>query len=120
MNILYIEDNKINQIIVQKNLEKDHSIDIATTPNEGLEMVKQKDYDVFLIDINLNDPEVYGFTIMVQLKKLLSNKKRAYIALTNYSGEDWEKNCLEVGFDSFMTKPFDLEAFNSFLSTFFA
>jgi two-component system cell cycle response regulator DivK len=119
MNVLYIEDNQIYRVIVEKTLEHDYTIDLASSVKEGLEKGLKNDYDIIIIDLNLNDPEVYGFNVLVELKKRLKGKKRAYIAHTNYTGPEWESKCLDIGFDAFMTKPIDLTLFNEFVQNHF-
>ena len=60
LNILIIDDNKINQLITQKFIER-HGATGQTVGSgkEGIELAKSYKYDVILMDINM--PEMNGF-----------------------------------------------------------
>ena len=114
MKILYVEDNSINRLIVLKTLERTYPIDAVETANEAFELAAKNDYDVYLIDINLNDPDIDGFGVLDELKQKKGNDP-IYIAYTNFIGTNWVKSCLEAGFDHYLSKPLDLKAFTSFV-----
>lgn len=105
MNILYVEDNYINRLVLQKVLQPMGDIKMARTGPEGVEMASLHSFDIILIDINLNDPEMDGFDVMCMLKKNPLQKDSYFVALTAYTGEDWKARCIEAGFDSFYSKP---------------
>ena len=105
MNILYVEDNYINRLVVQKVLQPMGDVKMARTGPEAIEMASLHSFDIILIDINLNDPEMDGIDVMEIVKKNPLQKDSSYVALTAYTGEDWKVKCMEAGFDSFYSKP---------------
>lgn len=107
MKVLYVEDNKINAILVESALEGVAFVDIAETGHEGIRLAQAHDYDVYLLDINLNDPNLDGFGVLRKLKHELQLPGH-YIATTAYVHDNWEDKCLEAGFDAYISKPVDV------------
>jgi CheY-like chemotaxis protein len=114
MKILYIEDNPINRLIVTKLLNKVYPIDTIDTANKAFELIEKNEYQIYLIDINLNDSEIDGFGVLSHIK-LKKGNNAVFIAHTSYVGDDWEKTCLDAGFDHYLPKPFDINAFSNCL-----
>lgn len=113
MKILYLDDNEINRFIVEKNLEKIHEIDCVEKASEAFELFENNEYDVFLIDLNLNDPSIDGFGVLHIIKSKYDQHKTKFIAHTNYIEESWKERCFNEGFDYYIPKPFNLQYFNS-------
>src|SRR5690606_37990006 len=59
--ILIVDDNSINLIITQKNVQKIPGCFSETTTHgrKAISLVKEKDYDLVLMDINM--PDMDGF-----------------------------------------------------------
>jgi len=113
--VLYVEDNHINRIIVKKLLDHRYEVHAVETPQEAIQLATKNNYDVALIDLNLNHPDVDGFGVLQELRKQPNLGDTIFIAHTNYFGEDWKKKCLDAGFDYYFPKPFKLDVFESFL-----
>lgn len=105
MKILYIEDNYINRLVVQKILQPMGDVKLAVDGPEALKLAGEENFDLFLVDINLNDPEMDGIDVMRLLKNDPRHKQSVFIALTAYTGEAWRKKCIDSGFDNFYSKP---------------
>ena len=114
MNILYLDDDALNRLIVSRAVEKKHKIDTVETPTEFFELADKNKYDIFLIDINLNDPEIDGFGVLEKIKTM-GLQEAIFIAHTNYFGEEWEKRCIESGFDHYLSKPFMMPIFEDII-----
>ncbi|WP_296147823.1 response regulator [uncultured Flavobacterium sp.] len=102
--ILVVEDNKINQIVTRKILEKnDFECMIAEDGFVALEMLDEATYDLILMDINM--PRMNGF----ETTKLIREKgiKIPIIALTAFDKDEIEKEALESGMDDVLIKPFE-------------
>lgn len=117
MNILYIEDNHINRLVAKKMLSKNYTIDVAETAQEAFDLLTQKTYQVFLIDINLNDPNIDGFGVLSYLKSIKKVQNAIFIAHTSYVGDDWEEKCLSAGFHHYLPKPLDVATFAALIGT---
>jgi CheY-like chemotaxis protein len=113
--ILYVEDNNVNRFILKRLASADYDVDAVETAKECFDLAKKNVYDILLIDLNLDDPEVDGFGVLKELKTYPNLSNAKFVAHTNYFGEDWSEKCLNAGFHYYYPKPFDLEVFNSLL-----
>lgn len=102
--ILVVEDNKINQIVTRKILEKNNfQCAIAENGFVAIEMVENEEYDLILMDINM--PGINGF----ETTRLLRKKEITIpiIALTAFDKDEIEQEALESGMDDVLIKPFE-------------
>ncbi len=109
IKILLVEDNQFNQMVAVDTLEelvKGISIDIAENGNEALDRMKEKDYDVILMDIQM--PEMDGFEATLQIRKIFPEPKNktSIIAMTANVTKDEVDKCFEAGMDDYIAKPF--------------
>ncbi|MGB6034955.1 MAG: response regulator [Cryomorphaceae bacterium] len=103
MKILYIEDNYVNRLIIEKSMAKYATVVAEENGFKGIELGKSDDFDFILIDLNLADPEIDGFGVLKALKK--EGVKAVTAAVTAFAGSDWKKKCLDAGFDLYFPKP---------------
>lgn len=111
LEILVAEDNLINQKIVMANLKKmGHKVDVASNGQIAIELFKQKAYDIILMDVQM--PELNGIeaTQAIRLIEEKEGRKPIFIvAMTaNVLKEDIE-HYLEIGMNSYLSKPFKVE-----------
>jgi len=55
--------------------------------------------------MDCNMPVMDGFQATKEIRSLLGDEKIHIVALTAYTSEAFEKKCLNIGMDSFLTKP---------------
>lgn len=105
--VLYIEDNEINRIVFKKLTEKHAEVDMASDGYEGLEKIRNNQFDIVYLDLNLNDENMDGFDVIrnMQEEGLINNGKPKLIAITAYASDEWKQKCFDAGFDDYMTKP---------------
>ena len=106
-SILVVEDNDMNQRLIKRILSKwNCRFEIANNGLEGVQLAKQKKYDVILMDIHM--PEMDGVEATNKIRKLESskNQKTPIIALTAAALMDEKKKVFEAGMNDFMVKPF--------------
>jgi PAS domain S-box-containing protein len=109
LNILLVEDNDINRLYAKSILKNwDSEIDTAENGMVALEKVKNKHYDVVLMDIQM--PIMDGYETTRAIRQMEgSQASLPIIALTaNATKSDAEK-CLHAGMDAFLPKPFTPE-----------
>jgi len=107
-NILLVEDNKINQMITQKMLErKGISCVIIDNGEEAIENVKINNYDLILMDVHL--PGINGTEATTEIRKF--NNTVPIIALTAISLNENREMLLSYGMNEVITKPFEPEHF---------
>ena len=112
--ILVVEDNKINQMITKKILTKmGLGCDIVDNGEDAVEMVKNTDYNVVLMDIHM--PGISGLEATKRIRDF--NKELTVFGLTAVTLEDKMHEFDEAGFDDIISKPFKLETFEKKLYT---
>jgi signal transduction histidine kinase/CheY-like chemotaxis protein len=108
INILVVEDNKINQMITKKILNKmGLTCDIVDNGEDAVSMVKQTNYNVVLMDIHM--PGISGLVATERIRKF--NKEVTIFALTAVTIEDKMHEFDNAGFDDIISKPFRQETF---------
>lgn len=105
-SILLAEDNKINQILTKKLLQKEgYNCDVASNGLEALEKVKLNNYDLILMDLMM--PIMDGYEATIEIRKIKPNS--CIIALTAISEISDTLNISNEGFNFVMQKPFEKE-----------
>jgi signal transduction histidine kinase len=108
LHVLVVEDNKINQVITKKMLnKKEITCDIANNGNEAIDAAKNKRYDAILMDIHM--PGISGEEATIQIR--IFNKDIPIIALTAISMDDSLDSFYAAGCNDVVTKPFKPEVF---------
>lgn len=110
MRVLVAEDNLINQIVIQRLLEKlGHTVDVVTDGEAALERIQSFGYDLLLTDVNM--PKVDGIQMTRFIRTLNhSNSQIKIVALTASATEKDREVCLNSGMDDFLGKPIDVKA----------
>ena len=110
IKILVVEDNKINQMITKKILNKMNLYcDVVDDGETAVESVKSTDYDVVLMDIHM--PGISGLEATKIIRTF--NKEITMFALTAVTLEDKMPEFEEAGFDDIISKPFKQEDFEN-------
>lgn len=106
--ILYVEDHPDNRLLVRRILMADgFTVWEAANAKQALELVKTQTPDLILMDINM--PDMDGYTLTSRLKNYPNMAKVPIIALTaNVMRGDREKS-LEAGCDGYIQKPIDVD-----------
>jgi signal transduction histidine kinase len=104
-SILYIEDNYLNQKLLQISLGKLYHITLAQNADDGIAKVKNRDFDLILMDINLGKG-MDGIQAMKEIRKLPDKQEIPIIALTAYALADDRQKFLNEGFDDYIAKPY--------------
>lgn len=103
--ILVVEDNKINQVIVQKQLlSLGAKSDLA---NDGQDALKYlEDHKPYLILMDLQMPNMDGFTASSLIKKNEKLKNIPIVILSASVGKEEKEKAVELGIEDFINKPF--------------
>jgi two-component system cell cycle response regulator DivK len=106
--ILYVEDNPDNRLLVRRVLlSEDYSLLEATDAMDALNVLKTARPDLILMDINM--PDMDGYTLTAKIKSLPGFERVPILAVTaNVMRGDKEKT-LEAGCDGYIQKPLDIE-----------
>ena len=110
INVLIIDDNKINITIIKSFLKRfKMSIDEGSSGRECIEMLKEKKYDIVFLDHMM--PEMDGIeTIRQHREDIYSiNKNTPIIALTANSSVGAREEYMREGFADYLAKPIEAE-----------
>lgn len=106
--VLVVEDNKINQMITRKILEKNKLIcQVTDNGLDAVKLVEENRYDVVLMDIHM--PGISGIEATQKIRKFNSNIP--IIALTAVTIDENLDEFYKAGFNDIIPKPFKTEEF---------
>lgn len=107
-SILIVEDNKINQMITKKILDRKKMIcTVADNGTDAIELVKNGNFDVVLMDIHM--PGISGIEATKKIREF--NPTVPIVALTAVTIEENLEEFYKAGFSEFIPKPFKAEDF---------
>ena len=106
--ILYVEDNLENRVLVRRILmSEDYAVLEAVNAADALKILKNARPDLILMDINM--PDMDGYTLTARIKAMPGFERIPILALTaNVMRGDKEKT-LEAGCDGYIQKPLDID-----------
>lgn len=107
--ILYVEDDPNNRTLIRRILGAEgFTVHEAANARMALETLKTLKPDLILMDINM--PDVDGYTLTAQIRALPNMSAVPIVALTaNVMRGDRERS-LEAGCDGYIQKPIDIDA----------
>lgn len=102
--VLVVDDEKLIVKGIRFSLEQDNmEVTCAYDGEEAIELVKNNDYDVILLDVML--PKLTGFEVCQQIREF----SNVPIIMLTAKGDDMDKILgLEYGADDYITKPFNI------------
>ncbi len=109
LRILLAEDNTINQKLAIGLLKKQgHNLTIANDGVEAVELFKQSDFDLILMDVQM--PKMDGIEATSAIRELeMSRQKRTpIVAMTAHAMTGDRERCLAAGMDEYVSKPIRL------------
>ncbi|WP_417452517.1 ATP-binding protein [Kiloniella sp.] len=109
LQVLIVEDNKINQMLLTKFFTKrGHVSDIAFNGLEALEYLKHKDPDIILMDIQM--PEMDGIEATKAIRMLSGAKSKIPIIAVTANAMKGDRNTyIAAGMDDYVAKPIDFD-----------
>jgi signal transduction histidine kinase/DNA-binding response OmpR family regulator len=109
LEILLVEDNKVNQKVTLHLLERlGYGADVAGNGQEALTALQQKKYDVVLMDIQM--PEMDGLEATQRIHQQWPPEKRPWIvAMTAHALRGNREHYLANDMDDYISKPIRVE-----------
>ncbi len=112
--VLIVEDNAVNLMVVQRMLAKVGIV--ADTANNGLEAVlavRQKRYDLVLMDVQM--PEMDGLEATRIIRTEQGKKAPVIIGLSAHATLDQIEEAKSAGMQEYLTKPLQRDALHNTL-----
>jgi signal transduction histidine kinase/DNA-binding response OmpR family regulator len=106
LTILLVEDNRVNQTLAIRLLEKrGHRVVLAETGRAALEAVQKQTFDLVLMDIQLPEMDGLDATKAIRQREKTSGKHLPIIAMTANAMLGDKERCFESGMDGYVPKP---------------
>ena len=105
MNVLFIEDDRMNRRVVRDMLEvAGAAMAEAESAEEGLAILDREDFDILLVDLRM--PGMDGISAIREIRKRGDAKASVpVIVVTADTAPDLRERCLEAGADDVIFKP---------------
>lgn len=104
--ILVIDDNEANRDLLARRLARDgHAVEIAVGGAEGLALIKDRDFDLILLDILM--PDMSGYEVLARLKSTAATAEIPVIMISALDEVDSIVRCIEAGAVDYLPKPFE-------------
>lgn len=110
MNILFIEDDRMNRRVVKDMLDVAGATMVeAESAEQGLEMLDSNDYDMLLVDLRM--PGMDGMTAIRRIRDREDAKAQVpIIVVTADTAIDLRDRCIAGGADDVIFKPVAMDA----------
>jgi response regulator RpfG family c-di-GMP phosphodiesterase len=107
-SILVVDDSKTIRFLVEKGLsEAGFHVLTATNGKEGLKMIKIKEPDLILSDINM--PEMDGIEFCKHVKADPDWAAVPFVVMSSHSERSLVRGMIDQGATTYIVKPFNLE-----------
>jgi signal transduction histidine kinase/ActR/RegA family two-component response regulator len=120
MKVLVVEDNNINALVINRFLDK-WSV-LMTRANNGKEAINElceNDYDLILMDLQMPVMDGKQATRIIRNEKGSGYNTIPIIALTADATADTQNKILQMGFDQYLSKPFNPDALYRLLKKYY-
>jgi len=107
LHVLVAEDNRTNQMVIAKILERaGHEVVLASNGEQALEELKSRPFDVTLMDLHM---PVMGGIEAAKLYRFMNraSPRMPIVALTADATLEARAECEDAGMDACLTKPID-------------
>ena len=104
--ILVIDDEDSMCNFMEIMLSKEgYSVDTANTGTDGVDMLKDKNYDLVIADMNM--PGMTGLEVLQQVKSFKTTQE--FIVMTAFASVDSAIEAMKLGAADYITKPFKVD-----------
>lgn len=113
--ILLAEDNEVNQLVASRILKNAGlQVEIANNGLEAVKMLRQNDYDMVLMDIQM--PEMDGLAATREIRSIPEFQDLPIVAMTAHAMNGDRELSLKAGMNDHINKPINLQELFSSLA----
>lgn len=113
VEILIIDDEEMITKTLKRLLEKEgYEVIVSNSGIEAIESIKNKEFKLIIADIRM--PAMDGIETIKSINNILNKdngKNKPVIFITGYADEEAHRRAEELGYASYIYKPFDLKLF---------
>ena len=103
--ILLVEDEpRIRDFITRALVTAGYGVTTAASGTDGLRLAQARDYDLVILDLIM--PDIDGRVVLAQV--LRERREQAVLVLSCLADVTTKVDCLELGAQDYLTKPFSL------------
>ena len=108
IQILLVEDNPINQMVTKAVLDDwGIDVDIAMHGKQCIQHLGKRSYDLILMDLQMPEMDGYEATRYIRSQTTEPTKSIPIIALTANAFSGMDDECMKIGMNDYISKPFD-------------
>ena len=107
LRVLVAEDNRTNQMVIAKILERaGHEVVLVSNGEQALEELKSRSFDITLMDLHM---PVMGGIEAAKLYRFMNraSPRMPIVALTADATQEARADCEDAGMEACLTKPID-------------
>ncbi len=110
--ILYVEDDPNNRTLIRRILGAEgYTVYEAANASIAMETLKSLKPDLILMDINM--PDVDGYTLTAKIRALPEMRAVPIVALTANVMKGDKERSLQAGCDGYIQKPIDIDTISA-------
>jgi PAS domain S-box-containing protein len=109
-SLLLVEDHKMNQMVARKTLErkwKNIHLKIAANGQEAIDMLREENFDIVLMDIQMPVMDGYEATQYIRENFPPEKANLPILAMTAHAHISKDEKFREIGLDDYVLKPFE-------------
>jgi signal transduction histidine kinase/ActR/RegA family two-component response regulator len=115
MRVLVAEDNDVSQLLAKRLLERlGCTVDTARTGLEAIELWRQHQYQLILMDCQMPELDGYEATKRIRIQQN-GGPGVPVIALTAHASAADHERCIQAGMDDYIAKPVSLKSLSETL-----
>jgi two-component system, sensor histidine kinase and response regulator len=119
LHILLAEDNRVNQMLAVRLLEKrGHHVVLAETGEEALGILAKRSFDLVLMDVHMPGVDGIEATKAIREQEKSTGLHQPVIAMTALAMTGDRERCLAAGMDGYLSKPIDLRKLDEVLAVY--
>ena len=107
LKVLVAEDNRVNQRLIRRLLEKDgHAVSLAPNGEAAVAAWRKQHFDLIFMDVQM--PGMDGLEATRHIRQAENRTRVPIVALTAHAMAGDRERCLGAGMDDYLPKPVDL------------
>jgi two-component system sensor histidine kinase/response regulator len=116
MVVLLAEDNRVNQKLAIRLLEKrGHQVVVAASGKEALLALEERSYDLVLMDVQMPEMDGLEATRLIREREQTSGRHQPIVAMTALVMKGDRERCMAAGMDGYLSKPLQLQELDEVL-----
>jgi CheY-like chemotaxis protein len=106
LRILLAEDNRVNQLLASRLLEKQgHVVTVVPNGAAALAVLENTVFDLILMDIQMPGIDGLTATTLIRERETISGRHTPILAMTAHAMKGDRERCLAAGMDGYLVKP---------------